>query len=65
MIGQIIIAIGIVLAVEGLVLALAPKRIEEVLALIMRLPVEQRRIMGLVSLALGVAIIWIVKAISG
>ena len=62
MIAKILTAIGLVLAIEGLVLALAPKRIEDVLDLIRSMSVEQRRLMGLLSVALGVAIVWIVKS---
>jgi uncharacterized protein len=50
-----------VLAVEGLVLALAPRRIEDALRLIAGLPVDQRRLIGLVALALGVLILWLVR----
>ena len=56
---HIILALGLVLAVEGLVLALAPRRIEDALRLIASLGLDQRRSIGLVALALGVLIVWI------
>jgi uncharacterized protein len=56
---QIVLALGLVLAVEGLVLALAPRRIEDALRLIASLGVDQRRMIGLVALALGVLIVWL------
>ncbi|WP_102225191.1 DUF2065 family protein [Acidimangrovimonas sediminis] len=59
---ELIRALGIVLAVEGLVFALAPRRIEQALALIAALPVETRRLLGLGALALGVALIALVGA---
>ena len=56
---HVILALGLVLAVEGLVLALAPRRIEDALRLIASLRVDQRRVIGLVALALGVALVWL------
>ncbi|MFO1203153.1 MAG: DUF2065 domain-containing protein [Tabrizicola sp.] len=56
---HIVLALGLVLAVEGLVLALAPRRIEDALRLITSLGVDQRRMIGLVGLALGVLIVWL------
>ena len=56
---QIVLALGLVLAVEGLVLALAPRRIEDALRLIASLGLDQRRVIGLIALALGVALVWL------
>ena len=58
---EILLALGLVLAIEGLVLALAPRRIEDALRVIASLPVDQRRMIGLGALALGVLIVWLVK----
>ena len=57
-VSHILLALGLVLAVEGLVLALAPRRIEDALRLIASLGLDQRRVIGLVALALGVALVW-------
>ena len=57
---QIVLALGLVLAVEGLVLALAPRRIEDALRLIASLGLDQRRMIGLIALALGVLSVWLV-----
>jgi uncharacterized protein YjeT (DUF2065 family) len=59
------LALGLVLAVEGLALALAPSRMEEALRLIVALGAERRRILGLVALALGVVLIWIARLLGG
>lgn len=56
---HVILALGLVLAVEGLVLALAPRRIEDALRLIASLGIYQRRTVGLIALALGVALVWL------
>ena len=60
-----LLAIGAVMAFEGLVFALAPKRLEDVLALIARMPVEMRRLFGLGILAAGVGILWISRLLAG
>lgn len=57
----LIFALGAVCAIEGLVMALAPRRIEDVLAFLARLSVETRRGVGLGTLALGVALIWLAR----
>lgn len=51
------LALGLVLAVEGLVLALAPRRVEDALRLIASLGIDQRRMIGLLALAFGVALV--------
>lgn len=53
----LVVGLGIALAFEGLLLALAPKRIEEALALFARLSIESRRGIGLGALAVGVLLI--------
>lgn len=57
----VLLAIGLVLAVEGLVLALAPRRIEEALQMLLALGVERRRLVGLGCLALGVLLVWLAQ----
>lgn len=61
--GLIVFGLGMVLVVEGLALALAPSRIEDVLDLLRRIPVETRRLIGLAAVALGVAAIWLARAL--
>lgn len=57
----ILLAIGLVLCVEGLVFALAPSRLEEALEALRNIAPDTRRLMGLAALAIGVALIWGVK----
>ena len=57
----VFLAIGFVLVFEGLVLALAPSRLEEALRLLATLPAEKRRLIGLAALAAGVAVLWIAR----
>ena len=61
----LLLAIGLVLSLEGLVLALAPSRIAEILELIRKMPVETRRSMGLGAMALGTALIWLARGLGG
>ncbi len=57
----ILLAIGLVLCVEGLVFALAPSRLEDLLETLRQIPVDTRRLIGLAALAIGVTLIWIAK----
>jgi len=58
----ILLAIGLVLAVEGLVLALAPSRVEDMLAALRDMPVDTRRLIGLIAVAAGTLAIWLAKS---
>jgi hypothetical protein len=63
MIAIALLAIGLVLVVEGLVYALAPSLIEDLLDRLRTLPLETRRMMGLAALAAGVALVWLAKSL--
>ena len=63
MIEVALLAIGLVLIVEGLVYALAPSLIEDLLDMLRALPLETRRMMGLAALAAGVALVWLAKSL--
>jgi len=60
-VSEILLALGLVLAVEGLVLALAPRRIEDALRLLASLGLDQRRAIGIGALAFGVALVWLAR----
>lgn len=53
-----LLALGLVLMVEGLLWALAPRLIEDLLAALRALSLEERRLAGLAALALGLALVW-------
>lgn len=61
--GIAILAIGLVLIVEGLVYALAPSLFEDMLVALRALTLEQRRMIGLAALALGVALVWLAASL--
>jgi uncharacterized protein len=57
MIRDLLLALGLVAIVEGLVLALAPSRLREALELIRLLPPEQLRLVGLLAVTVGLALV--------
>lgn len=59
----LLLAAGLVLAVEGLVLALLPGRLDEIVKFITEMPLETRRLMGIISLGIGVFLVWVAKAL--
>ena len=63
MIALILLAIGLVMIVEGLAYVLAPSLIEDLLDMLRALPLETRRMMGLAALAAGVALVWLAKSL--
>ena len=56
---DLLTGLGLAAVIEGLVLALAPSRMDEILDLLRRIPVDARRSLGLGVVALGVALVWI------
>ena len=50
----LLLGFGLVLMIEGLVYALAPWLVEDLLEALRQLPLDQRRIVGFLTLALGV-----------
>ncbi|WP_339854735.1 DUF2065 family protein [Roseovarius nubinhibens] len=63
MIAVAALALGLVLLVEGLAYALAPSLIERMLVVLRQLPIDQRRLMGLAAMALGLVLIWLGKSL--
>ena len=61
MIATLLTGFGLVLAIEGLALALAPSRMEDALRLIAAMGRDRRRVLGLATLALGVVLVWLAK----
>jgi len=54
----VLLAFGLVLIVEGLVYALAPSLVEDLLELLRTLPVEARRQVGLLAVVIGLMLAW-------
>jgi len=62
MMATVLLAVGLVACAEGLVFALAPSRLEELLETLRQMPIDTRRLIGLGVLALGVVMIWVAKS---
>tara|TARA_B110000438_G_scaffold264541_1_gene277296 strand:- start:19 stop:216 length:198 start_codon:yes stop_codon:yes gene_type:complete len=56
---KLVMAVGLVLALEGCIIALAPTYLEKILKVLLKSTVENRRIIGLSGLTLGTFLIWI------
>ncbi len=61
MTGFVALALGLVLVVEGLALALAPSRVEDLLAQFVRMSRERRRQPGLAAVVIGVGPAWLAR----
>jgi len=58
---DLITAIGLVLALEGTLYALAPGGMKNMMRSALQLPDHVLRYAGLAGLAIGVAIVWLVR----
>lgn len=56
-----LLALGLVLAVEGALYALFPEGMRRAIAMALALPADQLRFAGVVAAALGVGIVWLVR----
>lgn len=59
----VLLALGLVLVVEGLVYALAPSLVEQMLAALRAMPQDSRRLIGLGAIALGLVFLWCARLI--
>jgi uncharacterized protein YjeT (DUF2065 family) len=53
----LLLGLGMVLVIEGLAFALAPRRMEDLLRILAEIPVETRRMIGLSAVACGVIVL--------
>ena len=58
---EFIIAIGLILFIEGLICALFPSKIKNMSKLIEAMPLNNLRILGVVFTIIGFIIIWYIK----
>jgi uncharacterized protein len=58
---DLVTALGLVLVIEGLLLALVPDILKRMLADILARPAQALRMAGLISATIGVAIVWLVR----
>ena len=58
---ELIIAIGLLLFIEGMLYALFPSKMKNMLKIIEKIPLNQLRISGLLFALIGFVIIWYFK----
>ena len=58
---ELIIAIGLLLFIEGILYALFPSKMKNMLKIIEKLPISQLRISGLLFAFVGFIIVWYFK----
>ncbi|MEO0329612.1 MAG: DUF2065 domain-containing protein [Pseudomonadota bacterium] len=58
---ELIVAIGLVLVIEGLIYALFPASMRRMVEAMTQMPDTSLRTSGLIALCLGVFIVWLVK----
>lgn len=61
MIDDLLLGLGLLAIVEGLALALAPSRLRDILEALDRIGVDARRIIGLLVITLGLALVWLAR----
>ncbi len=59
MLATAFLALGLVLIIEGLAYSLAPSLIERMLQALAETPEQARRIMGALSIVIGMILVWI------
>lgn len=62
MIEDLLLGLGLVAIVEGLLMALAPSYLRAALEMIAALDPERRRLLGLLAVTVGVALVWVARA---
>ncbi len=58
---DLLLGLGLMAVIEGLVLALAPLRFEDILKAMAEMSRDRRRSLGVMIVAVGVALVWIAK----
>tara|TARA_Y100000739_G_scaffold224347_1_gene228627 strand:+ start:529 stop:723 length:195 start_codon:yes stop_codon:yes gene_type:complete len=64
MLSQFVLALGLLFAIEGLLVAVAPKYLEKLIKILLSTSSEKRRLIGLITLAFGTFLIWVAKTIN-
>ena len=59
---ELIIALGLLLFIEGILYALFPLKMKNLLKIVEKLPINQLRISGLLFAIIGFTIVWYLKS---
>ncbi len=62
---DLVVALGLVLVVEGVVYALAPGHLKEFMRKAQEIPDQSLRLGGVAAMGLGVLIVWLVRSLTG
>ena len=62
MVEAALFGLGLVAIIEGLALAIAPASMREALEAIARMDPERRRLVGLLAVTVGIALVWASRA---
>lgn len=65
LISTVLLALGLVLIIEGLAYALAPSYVERMLIALRDLPEQARRLLGALVLVIGIILVGLAKVIGG
>ena len=60
MLANVLMALGLVLVIEGLLYALVPAQLKAMMQTVQKLSDDQLRIGGVAAMAIGVVAVWIV-----
>jgi len=63
MIPDLLMALGLVLVIEGLLYALVPGHLKAMMLAMQKLSDDQLRIGGVAAMSLGVGVVWIVRSV--
>ncbi len=58
---DLLVALGLVMVIEGLLYALFPEGMKRMMQLLLTLPREQIRTAGLVFAVIGVGVVWLLR----
>jgi uncharacterized protein len=62
-VSDLVVALGLALAVEGLLFAAFPDAVKRAMIEAAQTPSERMRIVGIVSAVIGVVIVWVVRGL--
>ena len=63
MITEFVMALGFVLVIEGLLYALVPGQLKQMLLMLLRTSDDQLRYVGLVAMTIGVLVVWAARSL--
>jgi len=63
MITEFVMALGFVLVIKGLLYALVPGQLKQMLLMLLRTSDDQLRYVGLVAMTIGVVVVWAARSL--